>query len=326
MLVAVGMLGALVLLAAGGLYVLSDRLAGNVERIPAVFAPLDPRERPPKPAGLAGRATTFLLAGTDSLAPEPSTGSGPGARRSDVLMLVRVNAARTEAVVVSIPRDSWVEIPGHGMAKINAAYAYGGPSLAIRTVEALTQVRVDHFATVDFAGFEAVVDAVGGIDVAVAQDTAFGDIPFHAGVNHLDGRRALAYVRQREGLPRGDLDRVLRQQSALRALLARAGSAELLSEPMRLFDLLDAVSGWVAVDDTLSNGDLRSLALDLRHLRGPNVTFLTAPVTRTGRAGDQSVVYLDEQRGTRLWQALDHDRIPSYLADNAADLLDGSPP
>jgi LCP family protein required for cell wall assembly len=328
LLTAVGMLCSLVLLAAGGLYVLSDRLAGNVERIPGVFAGLDPAQRPPKPAGLAGRAETFLLAGRDSRSPEPSGGAGfsPGGQRSDVLMLVRVNAARTEAVVVSIPRDSWVPIPGRGMAKINAAYAFGGPGLAVETVEALTGIRVDHFATVDFAGFEAVVDAVGGIEVTLARATAFGDISFHAGVNHLDGRRALAYVRQRDGLPRGDLDRVRRQQSALRALLTRVASTDLLGDPLRLYDLLDAVTRWVEVDDTMSNGDLRSLALDLRHLRGPNVTFLTSPVARTGWAGNQSVVYLDPERGPRLWQALDHDRIRSYLADNGADVLGGSPP
>ncbi len=332
LVVTVVMVFALLLLAAGGLYVISDKLAGNVTRIPAVFDPLDPAARPTKPPGPAGQAETFLLAGSDSLAEGPTTGSDatadevPGAQRSDVIMLVRVNAARTEAVVVSIPRDSWVPVPGHGMAKINAAYSYGGPTLMVRTVEALTKVRVDHFATIDFAGFRAMVDAVGGIDVTVAERTTFGDVVFDAGTNHLDGRRALAYVRQRKGLPRGDLDRVRRQQSALRALLNKAVSGGLLTDPVRLYHLLDAVTRSVGVDDTLSNGDLRSLAYEMRNLRARTVTFMTSPVAGLGREGDQSVVYLDPKRAPRLWRDLDTDRIRDYLADNGGDVLGGTTP
>jgi LCP family protein required for cell wall assembly len=333
LVVTVVMLFSLVLLAAGGLYFLSDRLAGNVVRIPSVFVGLDPAERPAKPSGPAGQAETFLLAGSDSLAEEPTTGSDardpafePGAQRSDVIMLVRVNAARTAAVIVSIPRDSWVPVPGHGMAKVNAAYSYGGPPLLVRTVEAMTDVRVDHFATIDFAGFRAMVDAVGGIDVTVPERTTFGEIVFEPGPNHLDGQRALAYVRQRAGLPEGDLSRVQRQQNALRALLTKAVSGGLLSNPGRLYDLLDAVSRSVGVDDTLSNDGLRALAFGLRNLNTSSVTFLTSPVAGLGREGAQSVVHLDPRRSALLWHALDHDRIAEYLRDNAGDVLGGSPP
>jgi LCP family protein required for cell wall assembly len=327
------MLFALLLAAAGALYVVSDRLADNVTRIPHVFVSLDPATRPAKPPGPAGAAETFLLAGSDSLAAEPTTGSAahgrplePGGQRSDAIMLVRVNAARTAAVVVSIPRDSWVDIPGHGMAKINAAYSYCGPTLLVRAVEKLTNVRVDHFATIDFAGFRSMVDAVGGIDVTVAERTTFGDIVFQPGANHLDGRHALAYVRQRHGLPQGDLSRVQRQQSALRALLNKAVSGGLLDSPVRLYHLLDAVTRSVGVDDTLSNGDLRALAFGLRNLRARTVTFLTSPVAGLGREGKQSVVYLDARRGPKLWHALDNDRIRDYLRENGGDVLGGSPP
>jgi LCP family protein required for cell wall assembly len=322
------MLFSLVLLTAGGLYVISDRLADNVARIPSVFTALDPEERPNKPPGQAGQAETFLLAGSDSLADDPNSGASliPGAQRSDVIMLARVNAARTAAVVVSIPRDSWVSVPGHGMAKVNAAYAYGGPTLLVRTVEALTNVRVDHFATIDFAGFRAMVDAVGGIDVNVAERTTFGEIVFEPGRNHLDGRRALAYVRQRHGLPQGDLSRVQRQQNALRALLAKAVSGGMLRDPVRLYDLLDALSRSVGVDDTLGNGDLRSLAFGMRNLRPGTVTFMTSPVAGLGREGRQSVVHLDKRRAQRLWHAFDHDRIQDYLKNNGGDVLGGNPP
>jgi LCP family protein required for cell wall assembly len=334
LVVTVVMLFSLMIVVAGALYVITDQLAGNVTRIPAVFAPLDPATRPAKPAG---EAETFLLAGSDSRAGEPTTGSNardtefePGAQRSDAIMLVRVDPAKPAVVVVSIPRDSWVPVPGHGLAKINAAYAYGGPTLLVRTVEQLTKVRVDHFATIDFAGFQAMVDAVGGIDVTMPERTtiatALGTTVLEQGRDHLDGRAALAYVRQRAGLPRGDLSRVQRQQNVLRALMNKAVSGGMLTSPVRLYHLLDAVTRSVGVDDTLTNGDLRSLAFDVRSLRGQAVTFLTAPVAGLGREGDQSVVRLDEQRAPRLWHALNSDELQQYLEDNSGDVLGANPP
>ena len=156
-------------------------------------------------------------------------------------MLASVAADRTSAAVVSIPRDSWVTIPGHGQNKINAAYAFGGPSLLTQTVEQLTGVRVNHFAIVDFAGFQALVDSVGGIDVQVAQTTSDRGVTFRQGMNHLDGADALVYVRQRHGLPNGDLDRAHREQNALKAWLSKAVASGALSNPIETYRLLDAM-------------------------------------------------------------------------------------
>ncbi|MET0235381.1 MAG: LCP family protein [Kibdelosporangium sp.] len=320
---------AVVLLAATGVaYVLSDRLTGNVDRVPSVFTALDPEQRPPAPPGPAGQGLTFLLAGSDSLAAEPTTGSNaaddtqfqPGAQRSDVIMVMRLNSARTRASIVSIPRDSWVPVPGHGLAKINAAFSYGGPTLLVRTVEALTGIRIDHYATIDFAGFKAMVDAVGGIDITVAEPTSTGTVHFHAGVNHLDGTKALAYVRQRRDLPRGDLDRVQRQQNAMRALLVKAGAGNPLSDPVGVYRLVDAMTRSIDVDDTLTDHDLRVLALGLRDLKSDQVTLLTAPVAGLGREGDQSVVYLDAGRTPALWRAFNGDDMAAYVARNALDM------
>ncbi|WP_433503763.1 LCP family protein [Pseudonocardia halophobica] len=166
------------------------------------------------------------------------------------------------AAVTSIPRDSWVDIPGHGTNKINAAYAFGGSPLLIQMVENLTGVRVDHFGVIDFAGFQEMGDSVGGIDVRVAAATSNAGVDFHEGLNHLDGAQALAYVRQRYDLPGGDLDRAKRQQNALKALLTKAGDD--LSDPVGLYDLVDATSRTVSVDDTLTNGGLRDLALEMK--------------------------------------------------------------
>lgn len=311
---------------AGGLHALTESVGDNVRRVPDVFAALDDRARP-----APGPALNVLLVGTDSRSPEPTTGTGAaagvdaGSQRSDVLMIAQVGPDRTDATVVSIPRDSWVEIPGRGMNKINAAYAFGGPGLLIRTVENLTALRIDHFAVIDFAGFQSMVDSVGGIDVRVAAATSNFGVDFHEGLNHLDGAHALSYVRQRYDLPRGDLDRAHRQQNALRALLSKAASGGVLSDPVGLYGLLDATSRTVSVDDTLTNDGLRSLALELSGLRPDAVTFQNAPVRGLGREGAQSVVYLDGPRSDELWDALRAGAPVSFAVRYPAGVLGSTP-
>lgn len=316
----------LVAVVAAGLLV-SELLGGNVERIPGVFAGLDEAVRPP-----AGAELTFLLVGTDTRSAEPTTGSGaeepafvPGRQRSDVIMVVRVDSERTGATVVSIPRDSYVDIPGNGRNKINAAYSIGGPGLLVQAVERLTSVRIDHFAVIDFAGFKDVIDSVGGIDVAVAQATSNVGVDFHQGVNHLDGTQALAYVRQRHGLPEGDLDRNQRHQAVLRAVLGKVTAGLALADPSALYELLDALSRSVGVDDTLSNGGLRGLAFDLRTLRPGAITYLRAPVAGFGTENGASVVHLDGERGAELWTAVRDGRAAAYADRHPQDTLEPAP-
>jgi LCP family protein required for cell wall assembly len=327
LIVLVAIVVVLIGICAAGLFAVSEVLGDNVTRVPNVFGPLDVAARP-----AATPALTFLLVGTDTRADDPTTGTNadpktdPGSQRSDVLMLVRIDPSRTGASVVSIPRDSWVDIPGHGKNKINAAYAFGGPALLIQTVEGLTGIRVDHFAVIDFAGFTAVVDAVGGIDVRVASATSNNGVPFVEGINHLDGEAALAYVRQRHELPRGDIDRAQRQQNALRAMLEKAATSGTLADPVRCYRLLDAITRSVSVDDTLTNGGLRDLAVEMRGMQPSGVEFVGAPVAGTGREGPQSVVYLDAGRSAQLWTALRQDQVREYVLANPADRLVLDPP
>jgi LCP family protein required for cell wall assembly len=322
--------------ALGGLYAVTEHLADKVNRVPSVFDSLDPTQRPSAASptqGSGAQRLTFLVAGSDSGSPDDHTtgseaqggGFDPRGLRSDVIMLASFAPDRTAATVVSIPRDSWVPVPGHGMAKVNAAYSFGGPTLMVQTVEQLTGIRIDHFAAIDFAGFEALTDAVGGIDVAVARPTTFGTIAFHAGVNHLNGRQALAYVRQRYGLPGGDLDRVRRHQSAMRALISKLFPNGSLSNPVDTYRVIDLLTRYVSVDDTLTNEKLRSLAIGLHGLRPSAITFMTAPIAGLGQVGDQSVVHLDHGRGATLWRALSEDRIAQYLETNSSDVLGSTP-
>ncbi|HJQ44885.1 MAG TPA: LCP family protein [Amycolatopsis sp.] len=318
-----GVLGGVLLLTVAGFYVVTEHLAGQVRRYPGVFTGLDDAARPP-----ATSALNILLVGSDSLAGEPTTGTDatapeyvPGAQRSDAIMLVHIDADRREASVTSFPRDSWVSVPGRGDAKINAAFSYGGPTLLVRTVEALTGLRIEHFAVIDFAGFQALTDAVGGIDVSVDQTTTFGTLVLRAGRNHLDGSQALGYVRQRKGLPEGDLDRVQRHQNALRALLSKG-----TTDPVQTYRFLDELTRWITVDETMTNNELRTLSWQLRDLRPNSVTFLTAPVAGLGREGEQSVVYLDARRCAELWQFVRADDTTGYVRAHPGSALGESAP
>lgn len=310
------------LVVGGVAWYLTDRYAGNIARIPDVFTPIDPKTRPAPPSvnpETDKAPITFLLAGSDSRADDATTGEGAvadaGSQRSDVIMLVQVSADRTSAFAISIPRDSWVMIPGEGMNKINAAFSYGGPTLMIQTVENLTDIRIDHYLSVDFIGFKAITDAIGGVDVRIAEETnAFG-VEFAQGVNHLDGDQALAYVRQRYRLPGGDFDRVQRHQNYLRAVLAKVSRENLLTDPGELDDFLLAVTDSVSADDGLSNLDLLRLANDLRGLSQADVAFMTAPVAGTGREGAASVVYLDDAKSNQMWAYVNAGTLPQHLGE-----------
>jgi len=163
---------------------------------------------------LAKGAQNILLIGSDS---RTSVADG----RSDVIILVHVSADRQKVYLVHFPRDMYVDVPGHGKDKINAAYAYGGPQLLIRTLRNLVDVPIDHAAVIGFEGFKAMTDAVGGVDVyAEEASNEFGYV-FHVGMNHLDGEAALGFVRERYQLSKGDISRGRRQQAFVKALMLK---------------------------------------------------------------------------------------------------------
>src|SRR3954454_20516320 len=246
----------LVVLIGGGIWFVTARYAGNIDRIDDVFGGIseDTRPAPATPADdPSGDPVTFLLVGSDTRG-HPSSGEDPDGR-SDAIMIARLSADRKHAQLISIPRDSWVDIPGYGMNKINASYAYGGPSLLIQTVEQLTDVRIDHYVAIDFDGIIQVTDDLGGVDVTVAKATSNGPYTFQAGVNHLNGDQARWYVGQRHGLPGGDFDRVKRQQQYLRAMFSKLFTANTFTNPGKLDSAMLAVTGAVSVDDSLGNGD-----------------------------------------------------------------------
>ncbi|MFE2728986.1 LCP family protein [Kitasatospora sp. NPDC059327] len=310
--------------AGGALFWTVEHYASSVTRIPDAF-PTAPQSAQPKP--VPGSGLNLLLVGLDARSDVPTTGSraeGPvwqeGAARSDTMMLLHLSDDRRGASLVSLPRDTWVDVPGHGRAKLNAAYSWGGPALMTETVQNLTGIRIDHLAVVDWNGFRALTDAVGGVDITVPRTIeAVGEArAWEAGTHHMDGAQALLYVRERYGLPGGDLDRTKRQQNFLRALMLRIMDSGTLTSPSRLGGLLRSVGEVVSVDDRLSNTDLFQLAWSLRSLRADDVRFMNAPFGGFDTRDGQSVVLLDERPAAQLWEAMRNDRMPQYFQEHRA--------
>jgi LCP family protein required for cell wall assembly len=310
-------IGLFVVLVAGGLAGLfferQSALDNNINRIPQAFPTSANR-----PAGAPAGVENWLLIGSDTRAQGLQPGQTTyGGQRSDTIMLVHLPKDRKAAYMVSIPRDSWVTIPGHGKAKINAAFSWGGSALLIDTIEKLTNVRIDHFAILDFEGMKTMTDALGGVDVRVSStitDAGHGQT-WRQGINHLDGEKALLFVRQRHGLAGGDFDRIKRQQAFLKALANKAVSKGTLTNPLKLNSFLEALTKSVSVDDTVKIGDLRSLAFGSRNMRPGDITFMTAPNRGPGRAGSQSIVRLDLAKCGLLFAAIRQDTVADYLKD-----------
>src|SRR5215210_4690966 len=192
-------------LVAAALYVVSiDRavnqnLQRGTEQLPEETPTAEGEE--PRPPKTDGESVNYVLLGSDS---RVKTNAGQG--RSDVLMVMHLSGDRKSAYMISFPRDMYVPIPGHGKDKINAAFAYGGPPLAVRTVEGLVDTRMDHLALIDFEGFINLTQELGGVTVHNKYDSVSQGYKFPVGNITVSGDEALAYVRERKQLPHGDLD------------------------------------------------------------------------------------------------------------------------
>jgi LCP family protein required for cell wall assembly len=323
----------LVLVIAGGAsaYYLNSRIDKNVERIPDAFAEIPASTRPTKAPVAKGKEepVNILVGGSDLRSGDQTTGNAADApkawessgQRTDAIMLVHISGDRKTVDVMSIPRDSWVSIPGHGKNKVNAAYSLGGPSLYIQTIEQVTGVRMDHLAFIDWDGFKALTDAVGGIDLTFDKAVHGVEKTYGPGTVHMNGTDALDYVRERKSLPGGDFDRQKRQQNFLRAVMKKTLSQGTLSNPITLTKVLNAATDNLSVDDEFSTGQIRDLALSLRSIRSSNVTFLSVPNDGTGMEGDQSVVYLDARRCALLFAAVKNDKVAEYLKEYGGDTL-----
>ncbi|MBN9111825.1 MAG: LCP family protein [Pseudonocardia sp.] len=269
----------------------------------------------PADSATTSDGTNWLIVGSDSRAglsdeqqQELATGGDVG-QRTDTIMLL--HSGSSGSVLVSIPRDSYVPIEGHGSGKINAAYAFGGPQLLIKTVEAATGLHIDHYAEIGFGGFVGAVDAVGGVDMCIPQaikDPKAG-LDIKAGCQELDGGTALGYVRTR-ATAGSDFDRVARQRAFLSALISKATSPATLLNPFRIVPLGSAMTGTITVDSSDHIWNLASLGLSMRGISAGDGVATTVPVGGTPTIGGESVVRWDKTRAQALFGALGKDQAP----------------
>jgi LCP family protein required for cell wall assembly len=318
LLIGVAALAVLIVGTGTAAYLVARHDLSSMRRIGNPFASIPASQRPPLPTGPAAKDVTFLIGGLDTQSPVPATGTYAASSmrgRTDTLMLVHLIAGGRGAYAVSIPPDSWVPIPGHGAGKANRAYAVGGPALTIRTIERLTNVRVDHFAIIAWDGFRAVTNALGGVTVNVPVTTydPASRVTWTAGSHHLDGTQALLYVKDRHGPPNGDVPVEQRQQEYLRAMFQQLRQAGTLANPLSAGSVMHALTSAVSVDSTLTVTAMLHLALSMRGLDTSRIVFATAPYLGTGTAHGQSVVRLNQSVGRPFWHAFEYDSLPAFL-------------
>ncbi|WP_259460418.1 LCP family protein [Pseudarthrobacter phenanthrenivorans] len=233
-------------------------------------------------------------------------------QRSDALMLVHVPADRRTLYIVSINRDTWVDIPGFGGGKINAGLQYGGIDMTTQTVQQLFGITIDHTLMMDFGGFKLLVDGLGGIDVNVPvpfQSTHDTGHVFGPGVNHLDGQAALEFARERYAFVDGDFQRVRNQQVLLKAILARLTAGGALNDVTAVRGLVDFASCCLTVNKGFDPVQAAILAYSLRNLDANAIGTMTLPTAGSGFIAGQSVLLPDYGAINAVGAALREGRI-----------------
>lgn len=309
-----GLASVLTLLVSTGAWAVTSYVSGSLGRVNAgtsgtpdsgplniLVAGIDSR------SGLTRRQEVELHVGNDV------------SMNSDTLMLVHVSADHSSVQVVSLPRDSWVNIPGHGMNKINAAIGIGGIPLMVQTVEHATGLTINDFIEVNFLGFVKVIDALGGVNICLpyAVDDSYTGLHLGAGPHHVDGITALKFARDRHSFAASDLARISDQQQLMSSLFTEATNSGILANPFRLQQFLSSVTAAIKVD---SNFNLVRMADELRGIRSENVTFRTVPlasanyITPTG----QDAVLWDSTAANALFTGLRNDTVAAARSHSSA--------
>ena len=278
-----------------------------------------------RPQGSTTGAMNVLVLGSDSRSGSNGAlagGNTDGTARSDTAMVVHVNEAHTAADIVSIPRDTLVSRPscpavsGTGTVAaasgvmFNTAYEVGGPACAVKTVESMTGLRMDHYVEIDFSGFAKLIDALGGVTVTttVAIDDQDSGLHLAAGTHKLGGTEALAFVRTRHGVGDGsDLGRIQLQQQMVKSILTQVEGTDLLTDPAKLLDIADTATSALTTDSGLGSvTSLVSFARSLKQIGAADITSVTMP-TATAPSDPNRLVALEPQ-ATSLWAALRADQ------------------
>jgi LCP family protein required for cell wall assembly len=268
-----------------------------------------------RPAETPGN--TYLLVGSDSrddLTREERAQLGTGTaegRRTDSIMLVHVPAGGGKSVIISIPRDSYMPVPGHGSNKVNAAYSIGGPQLLVQTLEQVTDLRIDGYLEIGFGGFASVVNSLGGVDICVPfdMDDPKAHINLKKGCQTLDGKNALGFVRARYSDPRGDIGRADRQRQFLAAIMKGAATPSTVLNPFRYWSFTHTAAGAVGVGEDTSMRDAANILLAMRGAGNDSTLSLTVPIRDAAYETSAGLaVKWDTERAKALFTMLREDQ------------------
>ncbi|CAL9423284.1 Polyisoprenyl-teichoic acid--peptidoglycan teichoic acid transferase TagU [Streptomyces sp. enrichment culture] len=287
-----------------------------------------------RPDGAGNGSENVLVLGSDTRSGGNGKhgGGGDGTARSDTAMIVHVHRGHERASVVSIPRDTLVDRPActdtagrrhpaaHG-AMFNSAYSTGGAACAVKTVESFTGLRMDHYLEIDFAGFEKLVDELGGVRVTTTEDIEDPDshLDLRAGTHRLDGEQALGLVRTRHGVGDGsDLGRIQLQQAFVKALVGQVKDIGILTSPKKLYDLADTATRTVTTDSGLGSvNSLMAFAGGLKGIGASDLHMVTLPVRYDPADGNRLLV--QEAKARQVWDALKRDEpIPGTATEGTA--------
>lgn len=321
--IAVGLLATLVFVATGGAWGMKTWYNSKFEEVAA----LDVNSADIKDSQAQLGDENFLIVGSDTRAGAAQEVPGVSGARSDAVMLAHIPKDRDRAVVVSFPRDLEVTrpacqrwdpntndytdeiVPEAKRVKLNTAYAVGGPRCVTKLVQQLSGMRMNHFVSIDFNGFKDMVDAVGGVRVKTDGpiiDAEMGTIATETGPLRLDGNKALRYVRARkvQGDPTSDYGRMKRQQQFIGALLRKAMSNDVLTDPGKLTAFVNAFAD-ATVGENVGVDQMLTLAQSMKGLNTGTITFLTVPTT--GYANERGNEVLMQEGMDMLFQALIDD-------------------
>ncbi|WP_314659122.1 LCP family protein [uncultured Rothia sp.] len=265
-----------------------------------------------------GPGKNILLLGSDTRSgSEAALVSGS---RADTIMLAHIPADGKGVYLVSIMRDTWVNIPGYGAAKINAALNYGGISLQVATVENLLGIKIDHVAEIEFEGFKSLVNSIGGVDVQVPFDFDINVWSFKQGLQHMDGGAALAFVRARYQFADGDYQRVRNQRAFLRGLYNTMKSKGALDSVGSFQSAVESIAGYMRVDSGLNAAQIAQIAAPVITSGDTTMRMTTLPNAGPGWSYDgQSIVLVNQAANAQLSYALQHDTMDQFMATYGQD-------
>lgn len=265
-----------------------------------------------------GPGKNILLLGSDTRS--GSEAAQVSGSRADSIMLMHIPADGKGVYLVSIMRDTWVNIPGYGSAKINAALNYGGISLQVATVENLLGIKIDHVAEIEFEGFKALVNSVGGVDVQVPFNFDINAWSFKQGMQHMDGGAALAFVRARYQFADGDYQRVRNQRAFLRGLYSTMKAKGALSSVGSFQSAVESIAGYMRVDSGLDAAQIAQIAAPVLTSGDTTMRMTTLPNAGPGWSYDgQSIVIVNQAANANLSYALQHDSMDQFMATYGQD-------